>query len=1668
MLAEGSVVSIPPSELYLEEQHTMLDALVPFCEKWALLRKHEDAPCLILGGNDDLLKEYARDQGWNMHKRQPSEEVASRKVRGFLKEYDRVYNVSRCKLFKFVTKEQDTQRVLLVYGGRALVRLYGMAESFLRKKKKSVCLEVKMFKDVPQKLINSSGLQQIHLQGAVVVLGNVVWLAEYVQSNKPQWCANHAGDLFCLPQDKEWGYYEFSSSSSFRVVFLGYRGSYLGDVASCVAEAIYSFGAVEILHLAKAGSLTSPKELGERLVCPKQFVLVDENGATEEIRLRNAFRECELFVLEGGTHASVPTVLDERLLFMKKVLKSDSVGTVDNEGSFMAEVASRKEKPFGALYFESDYLHRHHEKHVLGASLLDKVRVPYELLGKQLVEYLNWRHSRIVESDFKTQLKAELSVKYSNFSLSDVEGLSHGNVMLSDLNRFLQLQIRKGLERGAAEPSAPLVQLSELWKLGASRVILYGKAGSGKSSICKYICFQSVCKLDALWQDRFDVVLLLDLSRLKGYESFGMEEVAKELVAGTSLESKWMQLLAWMRGSSSRFLLMLDGVDEIWESKSFVAVQRFVQMVLEHQVSEVKNVLVTSRPLFSVRVSPVEKWSVCDVLGFDMTRLKLFVERYFNGQDGYLQNAEMILSKHPQIVQLCLLPWHAKIFCYVMRNGKLEVSNFSVVRLYQGMMDALATPFRLRVERLEGEFLEWREVMGSLERLAATSLARHTPFVPVDVWIALDRKTQRSLVQSGLLKCASGADEQYFAHFTLMEFLAAKFLSQTEDHFSSQVYGLKLSRENAMFVRFLGGLLKDSAKKATLFSIAQRIAERSLGEVLLDKSLIFFVSAPAFYGVDVVVELAAAWEFGLSKWVKSVVDPRLFPMVAECAVQHFAVMKDLCSLIEPKVMLQAACDQGQVKEISYLLDQVGTAKGINIASLGEKNLVTSALKVARAGADLASAVSGAAAGGTEKTLQRLFDALPRESRAGVQLGAAVQRGCRDSVKTLLRGGCSLSQHVPWKGFLVNLVSYYALTDDADMVKFLLEHGGDVHDAISGAAAASDTTLLVNLIDRGPKRDMAKVDLNLAASVGAQEVLIYLMDKGAVIGSVYGWTPIMMATMSGNFKVTKFLLERDKKLIDRASETMWSPPQQSLVVKFQFDQTGIVSLINAASCAGWTALHIAAVLGFEKIAMLLCQHGADARVKNGHGWNPLGSAAHHGYVSIVRLLCDHFPALIHELNQDGWSALKAACEFGHEKVVELLLSRGADVEVRESRTGASAAYVAAQNGHVKCLKLLKEANAKLEARRSDGRTPIEAACQNGRVETARFLLEAKCKIGVSLHVASQLGHLSVVQLLLEYGADVDARHVGFSTPLALAVRAGHAAVVSRLIEEGASTVLSPHPIIAACEFGHLQVVQVLVERAGCKNIKSPNGLTPVLIACQAERWDVVEYLIKCGAEVDIDQDGWSVLMHVVRAGDPYLLETLLQGRDVDVVSYGDAALRIAYQYNKRDVAEILIKHGAASAKTVHAAAQAEDLGFLEMLLECNCDVDVRDAQGRTPLWEACSKGLMKAAKMLLERKADPNAIDKSGLSPLCAACVMGHEDVFDLLFEWEVDIDNLEGTKSPLICCVGGNKVRLAQKLLAKGANTGATDSMGKNALDYALQKDLPKMVACLGGQDDIT
>lgn len=225
-----------------------------------------------------------------------------------------------------------------------------------------------------------------------------------------------------------------------------------------------------------------------------------------------------------------------------------------------------------------------------------------------------------------------------------------------------------------------------------------------------------------------------------------------------------------------------------------------------------------------------------------------------------------------------------------------------------------------------------------------------------------------------------------------------------------------------------------------------------------------------------------------------------------------------------------------------------------------------------------------------------------------------------------------------------------------------------------------------------------------------------------------------------------------------------------------------------------------------------------------------------------------------------------------------------------------------------------AGVKIDSRDTERRTPLMYAAANGFEDIIDRLVAAGANPNFkdrngnnAFDYAAGRGLVETVQYLLERTHSKDDRHY---IEYAQTIRATYAADVS-LLPPGSSKLATVNRI-------------------------TPDGQAPLHIAAGNGSVDMIDALIKRGAEINLTNSNQQTPLHwAAWNNQPGSAETLLQHGAC--VFQGEAAgntpLMLAAQSNSKEVAKVLLDNGAekdvVNKQGKTAAMQAEDRGFREL-------------------------------------------------------------------------------------------------------------------------------------------
>jgi ankyrin repeat protein len=254
-----------------------------------------------------------------------------------------------------------------------------------------------------------------------------------------------------------------------------------------------------------------------------------------------------------------------------------------------------------------------------------------------------------------------------------------------------------------------------------------------------------------------------------------------------------------------------------------------------------------------------------------------------------------------------------------------------------------------------------------------------------------------------------------------------------------------------------------------------------------------------------------------------------------------------------------------------------------------------------------------------------------------------------------------------------------------------------------------------------------------------------------------------------------------------------------------------------------------------------------------------------------------------------------------------------------------------------------------------------------------------KESTPLHQASDKGHVEVVRVLLEHGADVTAQNEDELTPLHRASRSGREEIVRVLLEHGADPAARDKnrmtPLHWASARGHVEVARILLERSEDAEARDKDGRTPLHYAAFEGRVDIARILLKHGVDATVqDKDGRTPLHRSSSEGH-------------------------------LEVTRLLLKHGVDATATdndgrtvLHRASIGGHVKVVRFLLDHGVDTTIRDKNGWTPLHHASRGGHLKVTRVFLEHGADETIQDKNGDTPTNLALQRGHIEVARILLD----------------------------------------------------------------------
>ena len=370
-------------------------------------------------------------------------------------------------------------------------------------------------------------------------------------------------------------------------------------------------------------------------------------------------------------------------------------------------------------------------------------------------------------------------------------------------------------------------------------------------------------------------------------------------------------------------------------------------------------------------------------------------------------------------------------------------------------------------------------------------------------------------------------------------------------------------------------------------------------------------------------------------------------------------------------------------------------------------------------------------------------------------------------------------------------------------------------------------------------------------------------------------------------------------------------------------------VNATSDKGETPLHLCNDLEASK---KLIEFGACINIRNTREETPLHTSTKYQSVSLMEYLLT-LGADVNATDKEGETALANVTKFGFcnakfTDMAKLLLKFGADVNIQDAAL-KSPLHHACESSPLEIVKLLLEKGAKLDILDRSGQCPIHYCLKNYHCEEDGLLdllgvvlsnKEAPNCVDIHgrsiLHMASVDQSDSVVELILNYGADINQFDYQGKVPLHYAAKNKDygTKIISCLVGKGCSVNKRDYwgqtPLHEGVANENLNFVNCLISNNADLHRADDTGITPIHVASMKYNTAFVKCLLDNNADVNVPDMNNSTPLHLAAwvDADDTANELINNGANINAKdSRGQTALDVACFRRAQNTISVLAKY-----------------------------------------------------------------------------------------------------------------------------------------------------------------
>lgn len=326
-------------------------------------------------------------------------------------------------------------------------------------------------------------------------------------------------------------------------------------------------------------------------------------------------------------------------------------------------------------------------------------------------------------------------------------------------------------------------------------------------------------------------------------------------------------------------------------------------------------------------------------------------------------------------------------------------------------------------------------------------------------------------------------------------------------------------------------------------------------------------------------------------------------------------------------------------------------------------------------------------------------------------------------------------------------------------------------------------------------------LHIAIDKDDSDMIYLLLSTGHAdleLADINGYTPLFVAVKKGNAKLVQQLLRLGAQTESEDGHG-WTAMRWAVQLGYKMIIEILVrykALVSSPTRDGWTLLRWAASEGRSDIITLLTRMNIDLDEPDKDGKTALQWAVKY-QCSMAAWVLLQAKVNVNRRDNTGMTALHVAAETFHRSVkgndvLWLLLANGAKVNAQTKTFGLTPLHIAASEGSESAIWLLLSKGADPSKLDVNNRTALHCAVAGDHIQAAQLLLWKTAGLinavdhekRTVLHYAASQGNAAIVEMLINWDADINARDRSGQTALHIAVLQSYEDIALYLIRKKA--------------------------------------------------------------------------------------------------------------------------------------------------------------------------------------------------------------------------------------------------------------------------------------------